>query len=101
MVHIVIIRPRISSCTSSSIQLAHARQSGAELLQQRGLLSDRDTVRRRQDSRRRGKTQIHPHPVPKVEQTEIIPTAATHLCAPPPSASLVDTICCFALGGAT
>ena len=28
------------------------------------------------------------------------PDGRNHLCAPPPSASFVDTVYCFALGGA-
>ncbi|WP_246208301.1 hypothetical protein [Bradyrhizobium rifense] len=40
-------------------------------------------------------------PVQKVERNRDNPDGRNHLCAPPPSASLVDTVYCFALGGAT
>ena len=40
-------------------------------------------------------------PSQKVERNRDNPDGRNHLCAPPPSASLVDTVYCFALGGAT
>ncbi|UPJ61636.1 hypothetical protein IVB24_13620 [Bradyrhizobium sp. 192] len=40
-------------------------------------------------------------PFQKVERNRDNPDGRNHLCAPPPSASLVDTVYCFALGGAT
>ncbi|WP_256807254.1 hypothetical protein [Bradyrhizobium sp. Bra64] len=40
-------------------------------------------------------------PPQKVERNRDNPDGRNHLCAPPPSASLVDTVYCFALGGAT
>ncbi|WP_314958548.1 hypothetical protein [Bradyrhizobium cosmicum] len=40
-------------------------------------------------------------PPQKVERNRDNPDGRNHLCAPPPSASLLDTVYCFALGGAT
>ncbi|OPY96852.1 hypothetical protein A5906_00610 [Bradyrhizobium sacchari] len=40
-------------------------------------------------------------PSQKVERHRDNPDGRNHICAPPPSASLVDTVYCFALGGAT
>lgn len=40
-------------------------------------------------------------PSQKVERNRDNPDGRNHLCAPPPSVSLVDTVYCFALGGAT
>lgn len=40
-------------------------------------------------------------PAQKVERNRDNPDGRNHLCAPPPSASLVDAVFCFALGGAT
>lgn len=42
-----------------------------------------------------------PIPPQKVERNRDNPDGRNHLCAPPPSASLVDTVYCFALGGAS
>ncbi|MBR0716169.1 hypothetical protein JQ632_19685 [Bradyrhizobium liaoningense] len=40
-------------------------------------------------------------PSQKVERNRDNPDGRNHLCAPPPSVSAVDTVYCFALGGAT
>ena len=40
-------------------------------------------------------------PPQKVERNRDNPDGRNHLCAPPPSTSFVDTVYCFALGGAT
>jgi len=40
-------------------------------------------------------------PSQKVERNRDNPDGRNHICAPPPAASLVDTVYCFALGGAT
>ncbi len=40
-------------------------------------------------------------PPQKIERNRDNPDGRNHLCAPPPFASLVDTVYCFALGGAT
>ena len=40
-------------------------------------------------------------PSQKIERNRDNPDGRNHLCAPPPALSSVDTVYCFALGGAT
>jgi len=83
--------------------MVHAGQSGRDLLQQCGLLSDRNKyVGGNIYARRREDGQYILIPPQKVERNRDNPDGRNHLCAPPPNSyHPTDTVFCFSLGGGT